>query len=253
MKRPSFSAAVAAMRFLTVFPIPGSCGTAAEDLAASTPFFPVVGIILGAASAVAAWGLAHVLPPLAASALMVVGLISVSGGLHLDGLADTADAFFSSRPREQMLEIMKDSRVGAMGVIAIVSVMLIKVSVLASLLPGNFWRAALLMPLAGRSALVWQMAFLPYVRAQGLGSSFAQSSLRFAAFLALAVLALTGWALLQQRGLCTAGMSALATLVFSVYCRRKIGGATGDTYGAGCEIAEIMPPLVLLIFQQVNL
>ncbi len=238
---------LAAWRFLTIVPVPGNSGTAEDDLARSVFWFPVVGLLLGAVAAGLAYGLGLVVPPLVVAAITVVVLLSFSGGLHMDGLADTADGFFSSRPRERMLEIMKDSHIGAMGVMAIVCVLLLKFAALASLPAAKFWPAALLMPLAGRSALVMHMGLLPYARPSGLGAIFYRQNPRWAAFWAGGVLAAVAWGLLGCCGL-SIWVACLATvLVLSAYVYRKIGGATGDTLGAICEVIEIVPALVLTL------
>jgi len=238
---------LAAIRFLTIVPIPGTWGTAEEDLARSVPFFPVVGLLLGASAAGFAWGVSLSASPMLSAALLVVILLSFSGCLHLDGLADTADGFLSSRPREQILEIMKDSRTGTMGVAAIVCVLLVKFASLASLPGDMFWPVALLMPVAGRSAIVVQMAILPYARPSGLGSAFYRRPPRWSAIWAAAILAALAWGVLQWRGLIVWAACAAAALSVSAHVYRKIGGATGDTLGAVCEIVEVVPALVLAL------
>jgi adenosylcobinamide-GDP ribazoletransferase len=238
---------LAAWRFLTVVPLPGTWGTAEEDLARSVRWFPLVGLLLGVAAAALGYGLTLVAPPAVVAAAMVVILVSFSGGLHLDGLADTADGFFSSRSRERILEIMKDSHTGAMGVMAIVCVLLLKFAALSSLPPGRLWAAALLMPLAGRSALVMHMALLPYARPSGLGAIFYRQNARRAAFWAAGVLALVAGGLLGIRGLAVWAACVAVVFVLSAYAYRKIGGATGDTLGAVCEVVEIVPALVLTL------
>ena len=170
----------AAIRFLTILPIPGDWGTAEEDLARSVPWFPVIGLLLGAIAAAAAWGLSFVAPPMVTAAVVVVLLLSFSGCLHADGLADSADGMLSSRPRERILEIMKDSHTGAMGVIAIACVLLLKFAALASLPAERLWPAVLLMPLAGRCAIVVQMSLLPYARPDGLANVFYRRPTRLA-------------------------------------------------------------------------
>ncbi len=104
------------------------------------------------------------------SALLVVALIAVSGGLHIDGVADSADAFMSSRDRDTMLTIMKDSRVGAMGALTLTGLLLIKFAALASLPSDARWPVMLLTPLAGRVALVLPLVSLPYARPGGLAT-----------------------------------------------------------------------------------
>lgn len=110
---------LAALRFLTILPIPGRRGHAPDDLRRSLWSFPLVGLLLGGMTGGIFWAVGPYLPPPIAAVLAVLVLLSWSGGLHLDGVADCGDAFFSSRSRERMLEIMRDSRIGAMGVIGL--------------------------------------------------------------------------------------------------------------------------------------
>jgi adenosylcobinamide-GDP ribazoletransferase len=173
--------------------------------------------------------------------------LTFSGCLHLDGLSDTADGFLSSRTRERILEIMKDSHTGAMGVIAIVCLLLVKFAVLASLPAETLWPAVLLMPLAGRCAIVLQIALLPYARPSGLGNIFYRRSSWLAAFLAVGILAVVAGGLVGPRGLIVWAACLVVALAFSAYAYRKIGGATGDTFGAVCEIVEVVPALVLAL------
>jgi adenosylcobinamide-GDP ribazoletransferase len=236
---------LAATRFLTILPLPGARGTAEEDLARSVPWFPLVGLILGAVAAALAWVLSPIAPPMVLAAIMVLLLMAFSGCLHLDGLADTADGFLSSRSRERILEIMKDSRTGAMGVIAIVGVLLLKSASLASLPATLLGPTVLLMPLAGRCAMVLQMAILPYARPSGLGSVFYRRRPRGAAIWAMAVLAAVSWSVLGLRGLSVWAACVVLTLALSAHVYRKIGGATGDTLGAVCELIEVLPALML--------
>ena len=243
---------LAALRFLTIVPVGGSCRTAEADLAGSVPFFPVVGLLLGAVAAGVAYGLSLVAPPLVSAAVLIVLMLGFSGGLHMDGLSDMADGFLSSRPQEKVLEIMKDSRVGAMGVIAVVAVMLLKFAALASVPRQALWAVAMLTPLAGRCAMVVQMAVIPYVRPTGLGSVFARRLTGRAAIGAVAVLALAGGLLLRAEGVLVAAAVVVVALAISRWCRRRIGGATGDTYGATCETAELVPALLLAILPAVS-
>lgn len=232
---------LAAVRFLTIMPVPGQWGTAEEDLPGSSAYFPVVGLLLGIVAAAVAIGLSHLLPPWPAMAASVIVLIAFSGGLHMDGLSDTADGFMSSRPKERILEIMKDSRIGAMGAIAIASCMLMKFSSMMLMNQESFWRAAVLMPLAGRSAIVIQMATLPYARPEGgLGAIFYRTRSAVPVIVATLLMAASGWVLFGRGGLVAMGVVVAGTFLFNMVCRRKIGGATGDTLGASCEIAETL-------------
>ena len=111
---------LAAIQFLTILPLPRGLCPDERALGGSLPFFPVVGLGIGAAVALIDRGLGSLFPVGVTSVLAVILLIAASGGLHLDGLADTADGFFSSRPRERIFEIMRDNRTGPMEVAAIV-------------------------------------------------------------------------------------------------------------------------------------
>ena len=239
---------MAALRFLTVIPLPGAWGTAEEDLARSVPWFPVVGLLLGGFVALAAWGLGKLaVPPMVEALALVVLLLGVSGCLHLDGLSDTADGMLSARPRQEILEIMKDSHAGPMGVVAVVVVLLAKFACLASLPGALRWPAVLLMPLAGRAAIVVHLALLRNVRPRGLASVFAGRGHVAAAVGGLALLAAAAAVLFGLPGLVIWGACLAVALSAAGYVYRKIGGATGDTLGAVCEIVETVPALVLAV------
>ena len=230
---------VAALRFLTIFPIPGEYGAGSDDLAASIAWFPVVGLVLGGLASLLALLFWSLLPPMVAAALLTLILLGVSGGFHLDGLADTADGFFSARPRERILAIMRDSRIGVMGVIALVMVLLLKFSALAGLDRAGAMRAAFLMPVAGRCAIVIFMALLPYARSEGgLATLFYSRRSRVAGICAFVVFGLTAMLTAGMMGVLLLLIFAAVILAFALMCKRKINGATGDTLGAVCELSE---------------
>jgi len=230
---------VAAFRFLTIIPLPTSFGSAAEDLDDSVIFFPIVGLVIGVLAWGGAWLLWQTLPPFVAAIALTILLFSFSGALHLDGLADTADGFFSSRPREKILEIMRDSRIGVMGVVALWMILMLKVSSLSSLSGAEAAKAAFLMPLAGRCTLVIMMALLPYVRPEGgLGTRLYSRKTAWSALSGVIILYLLSYLIQGVPGLVLASLVVITLLLFCVFSYRKIGGATGDTLGAACEISE---------------
>jgi len=241
-----FAPFIAAIRFLTILPIPGKLGSDAESLSTSLPFFPVVGLMIGGISALLTLGLGQLFPlPVTAVGIVII-LLMVSGGLHMDGLADTADGFFSSRPRERILEIMRDSHVGAMGVMAIVLTLALKIAALACYTNTNIWVPALLMPLAGRVVLVLLTAFMPYARGEGLASPFYQGPAKLAATWGIVFFTAVAWWLAGAAGMFVVVGIILFTLLFALYCHNKIGGVTGDTLGAACELAETLTVLLLI-------
>jgi adenosylcobinamide-GDP ribazoletransferase len=242
-------AALAAFQFLTILPLPRNLDLGERAIGRGIWFFPVVGLLIGAAVAGLDFGLSQLLPPLPESVLLVCALLLVSGGLHVDGLADTADGFFSSRPRERILEIMKDSRSGPMAIAALVCVLCLKMAALASL-PTQPWLqragAVVLMPLAGRCALVFQLNLLPYARAEGgLASAFVKARHGLQPVWAMAVLAGASWLLLGLAGVAVVVGVLLTNVLFAWYCHRKIRGFTGDTLGAACELTEVAVALVV--------
>jgi adenosylcobinamide-GDP ribazoletransferase len=234
----------AAFRFLTIIPLPGRLGTTEEELAGATPFFPLVGLLLGAVALAIVWLLQMLFPPFVTAVLATLVLLAFSGGLHLDGLADTADGFFSSRPKEKILVIMRDSATGAMGVIALVVLLLLKITALASL-STSLLPAVFLMPLAGRTAILLMMALLPYARSRGgLATLFYSRRSKIVGVWSLVFFAAISMLTTGVLGLATVFGVILLVLLFSWFCRTKIDGATGDTLGASCEMAETVVALV---------
>ncbi|HID97667.1 MAG TPA: adenosylcobinamide-GDP ribazoletransferase [Thermodesulfobacteriaceae bacterium] len=177
---------------------------------------------------------------------MAAAMLSVSGGLHMDGLSDTADGFFSGRNREGTLEIMRDSRTGAMGVMAIVVVFAVKTAALAGIPQGRMWVPVLLMPIAGRVVLVLMVAFMPYARPEGgIGTLFFERSQRKCACWCLVAFTVLSWLVAGAAGLLLVGVVLTAAFCLGVFCYRKIGGMTGDSLGASCEISETMAAVTM--------
>jgi adenosylcobinamide-GDP ribazoletransferase len=176
--------------------------------------------------------------------LLVVAWAIITAGLHLDGLSDTFDAVLSWRSRERKLEIMKDSRIGAMGALALIAVLALKVALLAA--TGDGWlRAIWLAPILGRWADVYAIFWFPAARAGGLGRAYqsqvGRGGLVFGTLITLALaLALAG-----TRGLIALALVWIVAHVLARWWTRDLGGLTGDTYGALCEIAEVVALAVL--------
>lgn len=240
-----------ALTFLTPVRVPQSWTGAERGLRAAPPFFPVIGALIGGVAAAVTFGLDQVLPLLPAAVIVVLWLAASSAGLHMDGLADTADGLLSSRPRERVLEIMRDSHIGTMGVLALVGVLLLKVALLASIADPSRWRLVLLAPIAGRCALLLAMCVFPYARpGGGLGTIFQVSGRRAALLAAWSVVVLfaAGWLCASYRGLAMAGAAVAGSLLLGWYIHRRIGGYTGDTLGATSELIEVLPLLIAVIW-----
>jgi adenosylcobinamide-GDP ribazoletransferase len=227
---------LAAVQFLTRIPVPLRDANERE-IGRSAFFFPIVGLLLGGILLASYHVLAMAFPVLVARTMVFVILILLSGAFHLDGLSDSVDAFYAGHDREDCLRIMKDPHVGAMGVIAIGSVLVLKVAAGASLAEGSFRAAILSMPVVGHAAMVGALA-LPYSRPAGLGKAFADH--RSAWDLALAVALATGavFVSLKIAGLGALLAAALSAAGFLAFAWRKIRGVSGDVCGATNEIAE---------------
>ena len=240
-----------ALRFLTIVPLPGGRDCTADDLAGSAVMFPLVGLMIGGLMAAAAIGLWYVFPTGVAGVLIIIAMTGISGGLHMDGLADMADGFFSSRPKDQILTIMKDSHIGAMGVLAIVAVLLLKLSALATLAVMGRWQfatAVFLMPLAGRCAMLLGMTVSRSANPDsGLGSLFCEKNRSHLLILwAMTVLLAAAYFTANLAGLAAAVAAMVVAGLFTAYSHYKIGGANGDTLGATCELAETTIALTLI-------
>ncbi|MFC5648517.1 adenosylcobinamide-GDP ribazoletransferase [Paenibacillus solisilvae] len=245
-------AAGAAFQLITRIPIPVLIPFTPPVLARSSVYYPLVGTVIGGILAGAGWLLFTYVPAMPAAVLLLILWAALSGALHLDGLMDTADGVLSHRSRERMLEIMKDSRVGAMGVIAAVFVLLFKFALLASLLGQEMWlHTALYLAAAcgwSRLWLVWAMIGWPMARpGEGMASMFAEVRVRHAAAATLVQLVLVlgiglllglAWGDVLNQLAVQAGLTLITGSVVSGWLCRKLGGLTGDTYGALNEVIE---------------
>lgn len=216
-----------------------------QRLARSQPFFPLVGLALGLILVGLDRAFLKVLAEPAVDWVLVVGLVLLTGGLHLEGLADACDGLFGGHTREQRLEIMRDPRIGAYGAIALLSVLALKWAGLASLPPAVRVEGLLLAPCLSRWALLPAMAAFPYAREEGLGRAFHPSA-GWAALTLGGVTALTAAAaLLGWAGPVLAVATAATALLLGLYATVRLGGLTGDVYGALVEAGEVATLLLI--------
>lgn len=236
----------ASLRFLSILPVPQSWAGDAKHLSHSVKFFPVTGLLMAGIAAGCVHLTSLLLPQVVVAAITVVLMVALTRGLHMDGVADAADGFWSVSDRKRTLEIMKDSFIGAMGVIAIASVLLLKFACLNALADGMLWRGVLLMVLCGRCMMVLPISLFPYARKEGgLGKLFYETRSIFNPLWAVAVLFVGGWFVAGTAGVAAGIAAILVTIAFGFYCKWKIGGVTGDTIGATCEITEVVTILVM--------
>jgi len=222
--------------FLTIIPVGGESATAAE-VAASLGWFPLIGFILGAALTIADYMLASFIASAVRSTLLVLVLTAITGAVHLDGLADTADALSAGHDRARALEILRDSRIGTFGAAAVFFVLALKVAALASAAHSRSI-ALYLAPGIARWAMVAVPYRLTYLREYGAGSALlgvqAPRNLRVASLITMLAVLLAG-SILALRGVLVA---VILVWMFRAFYTRWLGGITGDLIGAAGEIVE---------------
>ncbi|MFL9814906.1 adenosylcobinamide-GDP ribazoletransferase [Stutzerimonas sp. VN223-3] len=226
-----------ALQFLTSLPVRLSGMPAPQAVGRSLLHYPLVGLLLGAILWLGSFAIGGAAVPLQA-ALLLAAWVALTGALHLDGLADSADAWLGGfGDRERTLAIMKDPRSGPIAVVVLVLLLLLKFVALWTLLAQGDQLALLLAPLLGRSVLLGLFLTTPYMRPGGLGQALTDHLPRgqvrvvlmviFAFCLALGA---SGW------------LALLVTMVIGVLARRamcrRLGGTTGDTAGALLELVE---------------
>lgn len=200
------------------------------------PWFPVVGLVLGLFTACFDTLVRLFYPPLAASVLDVALLALLTGGLHVDGLADTADGLLGLHDRERALAIMKDSRVGAMGLLAVALCLGMKVGALEAVADSRFL-VLVVVPAHARASLLFAMRKLPYGGDRGTGRDFFLERMDASVFVLCAVPVLVSLALGWRAIVINAALLVFC-LTMVRYYERRIGCVTGDMLGAMVEVGE---------------
>jgi adenosylcobinamide-GDP ribazoletransferase len=202
-------------------------------------FYPLVGVLFGSIL-MALHLLLDGAPQLLHAALLLAAWVLLSGGLHLDGLADSADAWLGGYgDRERTLTIMKDPRSGPIAVVTLVIVLVLKFTAIVALIDGHHSIALLLAPVIGRAAMLGLFLDTPYVRAGGLGQALADHlpralGVQVLGLTALGCVLVSGWAGVWALLVGTAGFFWLRRLML-----QRLGGSTGDTAGAMLELLEM--------------
>ena len=245
-----------ALQFLTRVPAPRWVGFEPEWLNASARHFPLVGALVGTAGSAVLLGASAWWPPMVAALLALAAMVAITGAFHEDGLADTMDALGGAVARERALAIMKDSRIGSYGAVALFVVLGARVGLMAALCSGP-WMAALaamvLSQALGRSAAVAVMALVPYAgdagqaKAKPLATSIGAAEWMAATgwALALGAIAVTSGALIASRVAGALVAAAAVALAMRAWLRHRLGGYTGDTLGATEQFTEVAVLLVL--------
>lgn len=232
---------VVAFQFLTRLYLPINVEWDTANLRRSLMWFGLVGAFIGVilAGAMTLFNRLDLIPAVAAIIILLIWIF-ITGGMHIDGISDMADGFFSMRDKEKTLEIMKDSHVGAFGVITIVFLLLIKFEMLKEfiIIEKNVW-LFILPPTIARIAAGLVLSFYETTKKSGLGYTFHSSDPRI--FWAIGfIVTLIISSILNIKSLIFIGIAILASNLMALWAKKKIGGLNGDIYGAIVETVEVM-------------
>jgi adenosylcobinamide-GDP ribazoletransferase len=233
-----FGGFFSALAFLTSIPIPDALKSRRES--GMFAGYPAAGLLIGAVLSAAAAGAAWLFPPVIAAVVLTGVSLLLTGAIHLDGLADCADAFYGRRDRDTVLRILKDPRVGTMGGAAIGLSLLLRTGTFLSLPPLLLVAALPIASMFSRSSVLAAMRVLPYVRGDsGIISGRPASGAGHVALASAAILVSAGVLPVPTVA------ALIACIIFWRMSWKKIGGCTGDVLGATIEIGEIVFLLAL--------
>ena len=239
-----------ALSFLTILPMTRLPLPDEKGLARSMAFFPWVGLLIGLLLAIAHFLLSHLFSNSLVLWLTLGCLVLLTRGLHLDGFADTIDGFAAGGPKENILEVMKDSRIGAFGVVGLILLIGAKYLALEQMVGPSIPYSLILMTVMGRNSMVWVCFRSPYARAGGgLAKPFVEN-LTTREMIISSASALGIGLLLRglDGGIVFLGIG-LFSLAFRLFFLKKLGGVTGDILGAANELSEILCLIFLIILK----
>ena len=227
----------AALQFLTIFPLP--LKASANAMRRSIAYFPLVGMLMGGIL----YGLDRLftlaLPVSLVNILLIIALVIMTRALHLDGFIDTCDGLAGGHSPEERLKSMRDSRVGGLGVVAGCLLILLQYVALTVVPDEHRMVALLLMPTIARWTMVYAIFAFPYVREKGLGKIFQEGKKWQWLTIATAITLASCLGLMRLRGLAVMAAAMLIAFLVAAWLNRKLGGLTGDAYGAINELLEV--------------
>lgn len=238
-----------AMSFLTIFPVAGDLTPDPERLARSMGFFPAAGLVIGLGLVVLNWLLDGLIPRPVLDCLLILFMILATGALHLDGIADLIDGLAGGKDRESVLHIMKDSRVGAIGVVGLVMVLLLKYLSLYNVDQSLKSAALIFTPAVGRWIQVVLANYCPYLRPEGgTGAAFVELVGEREVLIATGTLIAAALVLFGFDGIFLVFLFGIVAMLLLRYFQSRLGGVTGDVLGAATEIVEVLSLIFILAF-----
>jgi adenosylcobinamide-GDP ribazoletransferase len=242
-----------AVQFLTRLPVARGLNSSESELGRAAAFFPLVGVIVGAGAALV-FVLAQRVLPLPASVLCAIVFAAfITNGFHEDGLADAFDGFGGGWTKDRVLEIMRDSRIGTYGTLALVFIVLGKLNFLSSLPAGQIWRWLIVAHTSARWTILPLCAWLPYARVEGQGKLVAKQVGALEIVAGTITLFLVLLLIPRRAALVALFVTTLVTFVSGLYFRARLQGITGDCLGATNQLTEVGLYLTAVILQRSDL
>jgi len=236
------------IQFLTRIPLPFNLNVTEEDFTEGVIYFPVVGALIGVLMMFVLKLTESFVSGLVLSVLLVTFQIFLTGGLHLDGLADSFDGLYSNRSKERVLEIMKDSRVGSNGALALIILILMKVALFSEIIY-SYHRVAIIIltPAFARYTVIVASRISDYAREKGMGNFFIGKTKND--HLVMGTIFVLMMSLFNPTNLIALGAATVFAVLYSFHVKKKIGGMTGDTLGAMIEMSELVILTVFLFLR----
>ncbi len=236
-----------ALQFLTIFPVKIKSEIKNEGFGLSLLYFPLVGLAIGLGLSSSAI-LFSFLPVFVKGVLILIVSVIITGGIHLDGFADTCDGFYGNKPKEKILEIMRDSHIGAMGAIGLILLLLFKFSLIVNFQGIALWKVLIEMAVFSRWSQVLACGLAPSARQEGKAKYFIEY-LDKKILISGGVFTIALFLLMAKfKGIFLFLLPFFCVLLCLQYIKRRIGGMTGDTVGAISEIAEVSVLFSNLLF-----
>ncbi len=236
------------LQFLTTIPIRYEVSATQKDFGKSMAYAPIAGLVIGALL-VGVHKVAELTNNSLFSAVaVVIFYLFITGGLHIDGLGDSFDGLFSGRSKERMLEIMRDSRVGTNAVIVVFSVLILNIASINAISTQIIYKALILMPVIGRLGSVCSAGMSGYARSgEGLGKAFIDYCGFKEILIGVIITSVVSLLLFGYKGLIFVVAAIIFTYLFVKFVEKRIGGMTGDTCGAGCELNQTLFLILLMV------
>jgi len=242
-----------AVQFLTRLPVPRSLNSSETDIGKAAAFFPLVGVIVGGGAALVFLGLQRILPLPASVFCAIVFTAFITNGFHEDGLADSFDGFGGGWTKDRVLEIMRDSRIGTYGTLALIFVILGKFNFLSLLPQEQIWRWLIVAHTASRWTTLPLCAWLPYAREEGQGKLVAKQVGTLEIVTATVTLLVTLILIPWRPAVAVFLVISLVTLLSGFYFRTRLQGITGDCLGATNQITEVSLYITAVILLRFDL